>query len=155
MSRRSPSRWSGSPSISFALCYCATSTPIHMTMLMPTITDTIEHMDHGHRDHNLRAAYLHVLADAVTSVMAIGGLILALWFGWPWIDAVVGLVGACVIARWSYGVIRAAGRVLLDMVPDGRIQGSIRQRLEVDGDRVADLHLWQIGPGHRAAIVTI
>jgi cation diffusion facilitator family transporter len=113
------------------------------------------HGHHGHRDHNLRAAYLHVLADAVTSVMAIGGLILALWFGWPWIDAVVGLIGACVIASWSYGLIRDAGRVLLDMVPDGRIQGSIRQRLEVDGDRVADLHLWQIGPGHRAAIVTI
>ena len=87
--------------------------------------------------------------------MAIGGLILALWFGWPWIDAVVGLVGACVIASWSYGLIRDAGRVLLDVVPDSRMQGSIRQHLEVDGDRVSDLHLWQIGPGHRAAIVTV
>jgi cation diffusion facilitator family transporter len=111
--------------------------------------------DHHHRDHNLRAAYLHVLADALTSVMAIGGLIVALWFGWPWIDAVVGLVGACVIASWSYGLIRDAGRVLLDVVPDRRTQGFIRERLEVDGDRVSDLHLWQIGPGHRAAIVTI
>jgi len=111
--------------------------------------------DHHHRDHNLRAAYLHVLADALTSVMAIGGLIVALWFGWPWIDAVVGLVGACVIASWSYGLIRDAGRVLLDLVPDIRTQGFIRERLEVDGDRVSDLHLWQIGPGHRAAIVTI
>ena len=110
---------------------------------------------HHHRDHNLRAAYLHVLADALTSVMAIGGLIVALWFGWPWIDAVVGLVGACVIASWSYGLIRDAGKVLLDVVPDGRTQGFIRERLEVDGDRVSDLHLWQIGPGHRAAIVTI
>jgi cation diffusion facilitator family transporter len=111
--------------------------------------------DHHHRDHNLRAAYLHVLADALTSVMAIGGLIVALWFGWPWIDAVVGLVGACVIASWSYGLIRDAGRVLLDVVPDRRTQDFIRERLEVDGDRVSDLHLWQIGPGHRAAIVTI
>ena len=110
--------------------------------------------DHHHRDHNLRAAYLHVLADALTSVMAIGGLIVALWFGWPWIDAVVGLVGACVIASWSYGLIRDAGRVLLDVVPDRRTQGFIRERLEVDGDRVSDLHLWQIGPGHRAAIVS-
>ena len=110
---------------------------------------------HHHRDHNLRAAYLHVLADALTSVMAIGGLIVALWFGWPWIDAVVGLVGACVIASWSYGLIRDAGKVLLDVVPDGRTQGFIRERLEVDGDRVSDLHFWQIGPGHRAAIVTI
>ena len=113
------------------------------------------HDHHHHRDHNLRAAYLHVLADALTSVMAIGGLIVALWFGWPWIDAVVGLVGACVIASWSYGLIRDAGKVLLDVVPDGRTQGFIRERLEVDGDRVSDLHFWQIGPGHRAAIVTI
>jgi cation diffusion facilitator family transporter len=113
------------------------------------------HGHHHHRDHNLRAAYLHVLADAVTSVLAIGGLILALSFGWPWIDAVVGLVGACVIASWSFGLIRDAGRVLLDVVPDTGIQGVIRERLEVDGDRVADLHFWQVGPGHRAAIVTI
>jgi cation diffusion facilitator family transporter len=111
--------------------------------------------DRRHRDHNLRAAYLHVLADALTSVMAIGGLVIALWFGWPWIDAVVGLVGACVIASWSYGLIRDAGRVLLDVVPDERIHRSIRERLEIDGDRVSDLHLWQVGPGHRAAIVTI
>jgi cation diffusion facilitator family transporter len=110
---------------------------------------------HPHRDHNLRAAYLHVLADAVTSIMAIGGLILALIFTWPWIDAVVGLIGACVIASWSYGLIRDAGRVLLDVVPDRRIEGIIRQHLEVDGDRVFDFHLWQIGPGHRAAIVSI
>jgi cation diffusion facilitator family transporter len=75
------------------------------------------HGHHHHKDHNLRAAYLHVLADAVTSVLAIGGLILALSFGWPWVDAVVGLVGACVIASWSYGLIRDASRVLLDVVP--------------------------------------
>jgi len=117
--------------------------------------ENLAHDHHHHRDHNLRAAYLHVLADALTSVMAIGGLIVALWFGWPWIDAVVGLVGAGVIASWSYGLIRDAGRVLLDVVPDRRTQGFIRERLEVDGDRVSDLHLWQIGPGHRAAIVTI
>jgi Co/Zn/Cd efflux system component len=67
----------------------------------------------------------------------------------------VGLVGACVIASWSYGLIRDAGRVLIDVVPDQRTQGVIRERLEVDGDRVSDLHFWQIGPGHRAAIVTI
>jgi cation diffusion facilitator family transporter len=110
---------------------------------------------HHHRDHNLRAAYLHVLADAVTSVLAIGGLTLALWFQWPWVDAVVGLVGAGVIAAWSYGLMRDAGRVLLDIVPDCNAQSAIRKRLEIDGDRISDLHLWQIGPGHRAAIVTI
>lgn len=110
---------------------------------------------HHHRDHNLRAAYLHVLADALTSVLAIGGLALALWFEWPWIDAVVGLIGAGVIASWSYGLIRDAGRVLLDVVPDERIHSFIRERLETGGDRISDLHLWQVGPGHRAAIVTI
>ena len=113
------------------------------------------HSHHHHRDHNLRAAYLHVLADALTSVLAIGGLALALWFTWPWIDAVVGLVGACVIAAWSYGLIRDSGRVLLDVVPDWNAESVIRKRLEVDGDRISDLHLWQVGPGHRAAIVAI
>jgi len=117
--------------------------------------DDHAHSHHHHRDHNLRAAYLHVLADALTSVLAIGGLALALWFTWPWIDAVVGLVGACVIAAWSYGLIRDSGRVLLDVVPDWNTESVIRKRLEVDGDRISDLHLWQVGPGHRAAIVAI
>lgn len=117
--------------------------------------DDAAHSRHRHRDHNLRAAYVHVLADALTSVLAIGGLAVALWFTWPWIDAVVGLVGACVIAAWSFGLIRDSGRVLLDVVPDWNAESVIRKRLEVDGDRISDLHLWQIGPGHRAAIVTI
>lgn len=117
--------------------------------------DDAAHSRHRHRDHNLRAAYVHVLADALTSVLAIGGLAVALWFAWPWIDAVVGLVGACVIAAWSFGLIRDSGRVLLDVVPDWNAESVIRKRLEVDGDRLSDLHLWQIGPGHRAAIVTI
>lgn len=114
-----------------------------------------DHDHHHPRDHNLRAAYVHVLADAVTSVMAIAGLVLALAFKWAWIDAVVGIIGACVIASWSYGLILESGRVLLDVVPDGSMQGIIRHRLEVDGDRVSDLHLWQVGPGHRAAVITI
>src|SRR5262249_9690084 len=110
--------------------------------------------DRRHRDHNLRAAYLHVLADALTSVMAIGGLVIALWFGWPWIDAVVGLVGACVIAGWADGFVGEAGRLLLDVVPAGRTHRSIGGGLEFEGARVSDLPLWQVGPGHRAAIVT-
>jgi cation diffusion facilitator family transporter len=110
---------------------------------------------HHHGDNNLRAAYVHVLADAATSVLAIGGLILALTFQWAWIDPVVGLIGACVIASWSYRLIVDAGHVLIDMVPDQHIDGTIRQCLEINGDRVSDLHLWQVGPGHRAAIVSI
>lgn len=110
---------------------------------------------HQHRDNNLRAAYVHVLADAATSVMAIAALILARAFGWVWIDPVVGLVGSLVIASWAYGLIKSAGAVLIDVVPDSSIADGIRSRLEVDGDRISDLHLWQVGPGHYSAIVTI
>jgi len=115
--------------------------------------------DHAHHhdgaDNNLRAAYLHVLADAATSVLAIASLALAWSLDWQWIDPVVGVVGACVIASWSYGLIRDAGAVLLDVVPDQGTASDIRRRLEIDGDRVSDLHLWQVGPGHRAAVVSI
>jgi len=118
--------------------------------------------DHDHgateahsRDNNLRAAYVHVLADAATSVMAIAALILARAFGWVWIDPVVGLIGGAVIASWSYGLIKSAGAVLIDMVPDTRIAGRIRERLETGSDRISDLHLWQVGPGHFAAIISI
>jgi len=113
------------------------------------------HDHHHHRDNNLRAAYVHVLADAATSVLAIGGLVLAQAFGWPWIDAAVGLIGAAVIASWSWGLIRDAGAVLLDVIPDRGLEADIRRRLEIDGDLIADLHLWRVGPGHRAAVVSI
>lgn len=114
----------------------------------------VEHHDHAH-DHNIGAAYLHVLADAFTSVLAIVGLLSARLFGWLWMDALVGIVGAVVIGVWSWGLIRSSGAVLLDTVPDDALAEQIRLRLEVDGDRVSDLHLWRIGPGHKAAIVSI
>jgi cation diffusion facilitator family transporter len=117
-----------------------------------------DHDHHGnrhHRDNNLRAAYIHVMADAATSVLAIAGLFTARAFNWVWIDPVVGFVGACVIASWAYKLIRDAGTVLIDVVPDHGIERNIRQLMEVDGDRVSDLHLWQIGPGHHAAIVSV
>lgn len=121
--------------------------------------DHDDHHDHGHhahhRDNNLRAAYVHVLADAATSVLAIGGLIAARAFGWIWIDPVVGFVGACVIASWAYSLIRDTGAVLIDTVPDRETEHKIRQLVEIDGDRISDLHLWQVGPGHRAAIISI
>jgi cation diffusion facilitator family transporter len=123
--------------------------------------DDHAHHDHGHehhahhRDNNLRAAYVHVMADAATSVLAIGGLLLARAFGWVWIDAVVGIIGACVIASWAYGLMRDSGAILIDVVPDRAIAQAIRQRLEVEGDRICDLHLWQIGPGHQSAIISV
>lgn len=110
---------------------------------------------HGHVDLNLRAAYLHVLADAATSVMAIVGLALAWSFQWAWMDPLVGIAGACAITIWSLGLIRDAGRVLLDIVPDQHAADEIRRRLETGDDRVADLHLWQVGPGHLAVVASI
>ena len=114
-----------------------------------------DHDHHHHRDHNLRAAYVHVLADAATSVMAIAGLSAAWLLGWIWIDAVVGMIGAAVIANWSYGLVRSAGRVLLDILPDPKLAGRIRETLETGGDRVSDLHLWRVGPGHFGVIVSL
>ena len=123
------------------------------------------HHDHDHdhdvphaggRDNNLRAAYLHVLADALTSVLAIAALGLGSLYGWIWLDPVMGIVGALVIARWSWGLVRDAGAVLLDYVPEGEdLPDEIREAIEADGDRITDLHVWQVGPGHHAAIVSI
>jgi cation diffusion facilitator family transporter len=113
------------------------------------------HDHHAQRDHNLRAAYTHVLADAATSVMAIVGLTLGWIFGWLWMDAIMGILGALVIANWSYGLVRAAGGVLLDVIPGPELPQRIRAELERDGDRIADLHLWRVGPGHVGAIVSL
>ena len=113
------------------------------------------HGHHRHRDNNLRAAYVHVVADAATSVLAIVALIAAAWLQWSWADPVVGLVGAMVIASWAVGLLRSSGSVLLDVNNAGKVERLIRQRLETRGDRITDLHLWQIGPGHRAAVIAL
>ncbi len=110
---------------------------------------------HRHRDNNLRAAYVHVVADAATSVLAIMALVAAAWLQWGWADPVVGLVGAVVIASWAVGLLRSSGSVLLDVNNAGKMEGLIRERLETRGDRITDLHLWQIGPGHRAAVIAL
>lgn len=112
---------------------------------------------HGsaHRDNNMRAAIIHVMADAAVSVLVIVGLLLARTFGWLWMDPLAGIVGACVIASWSYGLIRDTGAILLDMNPDRRMANNVRQAIEGDGDKLADLHLWRLGPGHLGAIVSV
>jgi cation diffusion facilitator family transporter len=120
--------------------------------------------DHDHHDHapanrpadsNYRAAYLHVLADALTSVLAIAGLTAAWAFGWAFMDPLVGLVGTFVILSWGVSLVRSAGSVLLDTVPDAAMAERIRARIETDGDKLADLHLWQVGPGHAAVIASV
>jgi cation diffusion facilitator family transporter len=109
---------------------------------------------HGH-DINLRAAYVHVLADALISILAIAGLSAAWAFGWNILDPLVGLIGAVVIASWSLSLLRAAGCVLLDTVPDPDLARHIRSLMELDGDRVCDLHVWQLGPGHLAVVASV
>ena len=110
----------------------------------------------AHHDHNIRAAFLHVVADALTSVLAIVALLAGLWFGAVWLDPVMGLVGAAVILHWSIGLLRDTGGILLDMEAGGDLAGRIRRHIESkDGDHVADLHVWRVGPGHFAAIVAI
>ena len=114
-----------------------------------------DHSHGHHHDNNLRAAYVHVLADAATSLLAIGALVLAMLSNWVWADPAVGIIGSLVIASWAYGLIRASGAVLLDVNADNDLEGIIRSRIESKGDRVTDLHLWQIGPGHRAAVISV
>jgi cation diffusion facilitator family transporter len=120
---------------------------------------TFAEHDHGHggaaRDNNMRAAVIHVIADATVSVLVIIGLVLARAFGWVWMDPLVGIVGACVIASWSLGLIRDTGAVLLDMMPDRTMATRLREAIEAEGDELTDLHLWRLGPGHLGAIVAI
>ena len=118
-----------------------------------------EEHDHAHaaadRDNNMRAAVVHVIADAAVSVLVIVGLALASVFGWLWMDPLAGIIGACVIASWSYGLIRDTGAILLDMTPDERMAAKVRQTIEGEGDQVGDLHLWRLGPGHLGAILSV
>jgi cation diffusion facilitator family transporter len=111
---------------------------------------------HHHHDHNFSAAYLHVLADALTSVLAIGALAGGLWFGWDWLDPVVALVGAAVIAQWALGVLRHSAKALVDATADPAIRERIRDLVEADGDaKVADLHVWQVGAQAWSAAVAV
>ena len=111
---------------------------------------------HAHADHNLRSAYLHVLADALTSVFAIAALLTGKLLGWTWMDPLCGLLGALVILRWSLGLARDVGAVLLDAESDSELAERVRARLEgTNGDRVTDLHVWRVGPGRFAAIASL
>jgi cation diffusion facilitator family transporter len=118
-----------------------------------------EEHDHRHgadvRDHNIRAAYIHVVADAAVSVLAIVGLLLARTFGWLWMDPLAGIVGALVIANWSYGLMRDTGAILLDVSPSDAIENKIRGAVARAGDELLDLHVWRLGPGHFGAVISV
>jgi cation diffusion facilitator family transporter len=110
---------------------------------------------HGHQDNNLRSAFVHVLADALTSVLAIGALLAGRYLGWVWLDPVIGLVGALVIASWAWTLMRDTADVLLD-ASDPELESEVREHVEAHGDaRITDLHIWRVGPGAHAAIVSV
>lgn len=111
----------------------------------------------GHRhDHNLKAAYLHVLADALTSLLAIVALLTGKAFGWVWMDPCMGIVGAVIITKWAYGLLLDTGRILLDRDVDPRLVSEIVQRIETECDnRVADIHVWRVGAGSLSVILSI
>ncbi len=118
--------------------------------------DHHHHQHDHHHDHNLRAAYLHVLADALTSVLAIVALIAGKFLGWNWLDPVMGIVGAVIITRWSYGLVRQTGPILLDANIDADYRRAIQKSIEDDSDnRVSDLHVWRVGADHYAAIIAL
>lgn len=121
--------------------------------------DHDHHHDHGHGhssgDNNLRSAYVHVLADALTSVLAIVALLAGKYLGWVWLDPVMGIVGAVVIGRWSWNLMKVTADVLLDKTDD-HVAQEIRELIEQPGDvRICDLHVWRVGPDAHAAIVSV
>lgn len=112
--------------------------------------------DHHHHDHNLRAAYMHVLADAMTSLLAIFALLAGKYIGWNWLDPVMGIVGAAVITRWSYGLLKETGPILLDASIEEEYQRAIKAAIEKDSDnRISDIHVWKVGANHYAAIISL
>lgn len=115
-----------------------------------------DHQHHGHQDHNLRAAYFHVLADALTSILAIIALVAGKFWGWIWLDAAMGLVGAAVIIKWAYGLVNDTSAILLDGSVDKKIQLEILTALETDSDNcVTDLHVWYLNEKYLAATIAL
>lgn len=112
--------------------------------------------EHHHQDHNLRAAYMHVLADALTSLLAIVALLSGKYFGWNWLDPVMGIVGAIIITRWSYGLIKQTSPILLDGSIEKEYQLAIQEAIEKDSDnKITDIHIWKVSTNHYAAIISI
>ena len=115
-----------------------------------------EHHHHHHHDHNLRAAYMHVLADALTSLLAIVALVSGKYFGWNWLDPIMGIVGAIIITRWSYGLLKQTSPILLDGSIEEEYQSAITETIEKDSDnRISDIHIWKVGANHYAAIISL
>ncbi len=117
---------------------------------------THHHVHDDDHDHNLKAAYLHVLADAMTSVLAIVALVSGKYFGWNWLDPIMGIVGAIIITRWSYGLLKQTSPILLDASIEEEYQRKIIETIEKDSDnRISDIHVWKVGANHYAAIISL
>lgn len=111
---------------------------------------------HHHHDHNLRAAYLHVLADAMTSLLAMAALVSGKYYGWNWLDPVMGVVGSIIITRWSYGLLKQTSPILLDASINEEYQQAIKETIEKDADnKISDIHIWKVGANHYAAIISL
>jgi len=122
-------------------------------LVLGTAGESHQHHDH---DHNLKSAYLHVLADALTSITAILALLGAKYFGLVWMDPVMGIVGSLLVARWSMGLLGTTGAVLLDRQAPTNLENTVKEALEADGDtRVTDLHVWSIGPEIYSALISV
>jgi cation diffusion facilitator family transporter len=118
----------------------------------------VHHHDdgHHHHDHNLVSAYLHVLADALTSLLAIFALLGAKYFGLIWADPLMGIIGAVLVARWSWGLLRSTANILLDRETTDELRTVIREKIEADADNdIADLHVWSVGPNIYSVIVSV
>lgn len=113
-----------------------------------------EHPHHRHSDHNRRAAFFHVLADALTSLLAIVALLAGKYAGWNWMDPAMGILGAILVTRWSWQLLRDTSGILLDR-QETRLEHDIKQAVEIDDERVTDLHVWSIGPNLHAAIIAV
>ena len=156
--------WANPVAISFyqAIAVAAVGLAVNLASAL-ILKDPRQGHDHGHdhghahaTDHNLRAAYLHVLADALTSVLAIAALALGKSFNWYFLDPLMGIVGAVIIARWSYGLLIQTGRVLLDYETDHTMKDRVLDAIRDYGDfKVEDLHVWRLGPGHYSAIIAL
>jgi cation diffusion facilitator family transporter len=120
------------------------------------LQDHHDHDHHHHHDRNLQAAYIHVVTDALTSILAIIALFAGKYLGWIWLDAVMGLVGAAVISKWAYDLVRDTGAILLDGAIDKQIKLNIMTNIEADADnRITDLHVWYVGENRLAATISL
>jgi cation diffusion facilitator family transporter len=120
---------------------------------------THDHHDHHHHDLNLRSAYLHVIADAATSVLAIIALIGGWMYGWAWLDPAMGIVGAVLVGKWAHGLLKETGKILLDREMDHPVVAEIRDAVETGADagntRITDLHVWRVGKGAYACAISV